>query len=37
LTREGGKQKNTKFEETYKADLKPYIDAAEAKTKSTSG
>lgn len=37
LTREAGKQKNAKFEESYKALLQPYIDDAEAKTKSTSG
>jgi hypothetical protein len=37
LTREAGKKKNTKFEDTYKALLKPYIDAADAKAKSTSG
>ena len=37
LTRDAGKQKNSKFEENYKALLKPYIDASEAKTKSTSG
>jgi len=37
LTHEGGKPKNTKFEETNRALLKPYIDATEAKPKSTSG